>query len=147
MATDRPRFTVSLGDELYEQVEAFRIKNRYSTRSKAVEALIDSAIADLIASGKMSETPPPPTDTLTADIERFARTLTGEQVEMLVSILTRAAGTVRGARDTPRNVHDMSADEIRAEVDRQLAEEAADREKGTGTPSTGSLSASGEDCG
>lgn len=46
----------------------------------------------------------------------------------------------------PKNIHDMTPDEIRAEVDRQLAEEAADREKGTGESSTGFPNVPGADC-
>ena len=46
----------------------------------------------------------------------------------------------------PRNVHDWTPDEMRAELDRQLADEEADREKGTSEPSTGSPKESGADC-
>lgn len=46
----------------------------------------------------------------------------------------------------PRNVHDWTPDEIRAEVDRQLDDEQRDREKGISEPSTGSPNVSGEGC-
>ena len=50
------------------------------------------------------------------------------------------------APQEPKNVHDWTDDEIREEMERQLAEEKADREKGTGESSTGSPNESGVDC-
>lgn len=44
MATDRPRFSVSLDDETFERVNRFQIEGAYTTRSKAVEALIINAL-------------------------------------------------------------------------------------------------------
>ncbi len=46
----------------------------------------------------------------------------------------------------PKNVHDYTPDEMRTELDRQLAAEEADHEKGTSEPSTGSSNVSGADC-
>ena len=43
----------------------------------------------------------------------------------------------------PKNVHDWTDAEMREEFERQLAAEAADREKGTGEESTGSPNVSG----
>ncbi len=47
MATERPRFSVSLDDDTFERVERFRLDNRYTTRSKAVEALIRDGLKKL----------------------------------------------------------------------------------------------------
>ena len=47
MATDRPRYTVSLDQELFEEVENFRFENRYPTRSKATVELIRMGIEAL----------------------------------------------------------------------------------------------------
>lgn len=44
MATDRPRFTVSLDDETFNRVKRFQADGAYSTRSKAIEALIVNAL-------------------------------------------------------------------------------------------------------
>lgn len=44
MATDRPRFSISLDDETFERVNRFQIEGAYTTRSKAVEALILNAL-------------------------------------------------------------------------------------------------------
>ena len=35
MATDRPRYTVSVDNELFQQIEDFRFERRFQTRSEA----------------------------------------------------------------------------------------------------------------
>ena len=40
MATDRPRYTVSVDSELFQRIEDFRFKNRFQTRSEATVELI-----------------------------------------------------------------------------------------------------------
>ncbi|MGE9959133.1 ribbon-helix-helix domain-containing protein [Cloacibacillus porcorum] len=40
MATDRPRYTVSVDDELFKEIEDFRFKNRFATRSEATVELL-----------------------------------------------------------------------------------------------------------
>ena len=40
MATDRPRFSISLDDDTFDRVEQYQADGNYSTRSKAVESLI-----------------------------------------------------------------------------------------------------------
>lgn len=40
MATDRPRFSISLDDDTFDRVEQYQADGNFSTRSKAVEALI-----------------------------------------------------------------------------------------------------------
>ena len=40
MATTRPRYTVSVDDELFKEIEDFRFKNRYATRSEATVELL-----------------------------------------------------------------------------------------------------------
>ena len=40
MSTDRPRYTVSVDDELFEKLEDFRYANRYPTRAAASAALL-----------------------------------------------------------------------------------------------------------
>ena len=40
MATNRPRYTVSVDDELFKQIEDFRFEKRFSTRSEATVELI-----------------------------------------------------------------------------------------------------------
>ncbi len=40
MATNKPRYTVSVDNELFQQIEDFRFEHRFQTRSEATVALI-----------------------------------------------------------------------------------------------------------
>lgn len=40
MATDKPRYTVSVDIELFQQIEDFRFEHRFQTRSEATVELI-----------------------------------------------------------------------------------------------------------
>lgn len=40
MATDKPRYTVSVDKELFQQIEDFRFEHRFPTRSEATVELI-----------------------------------------------------------------------------------------------------------
>lgn len=40
MSTDKPRYTVSVDNELFQQIEDFRFTRRYQTRSEATVELI-----------------------------------------------------------------------------------------------------------
>ncbi|MGI5966479.1 MAG: hypothetical protein ACOX65_06030 [Anaerotruncus rubiinfantis] len=40
MATEKPRFTISVDEALFEQIEDFRFSNRYQTRAEATAELI-----------------------------------------------------------------------------------------------------------
>jgi metal-responsive CopG/Arc/MetJ family transcriptional regulator len=40
MATDKPRYSVSVEPEMFQQIEDFRFENRYQTRSEATVELI-----------------------------------------------------------------------------------------------------------
>ena len=61
MATDRPRYTVSVDNELFQQIEDFRFSQRYQTRSEATVELIRLGLEALkkdTASEKPSPIPP-----------------------------------------------------------------------------------------
>ena len=47
MATDKPRYTVSVDNELFQQIEDFRFANRYQTRSEATVELIRRGLETL----------------------------------------------------------------------------------------------------
>ena len=47
MATAKPRYTVSVTNEMFEAIEDFRFKNRYQTRSEATAALIKLGLEQL----------------------------------------------------------------------------------------------------
>ena len=40
MATENPRFTISVNQDLFRQIEDFRFENRFQTRSEATAELI-----------------------------------------------------------------------------------------------------------
>lgn len=40
MATNKPRYTVSVDDKMFEEIEDFRFKRRFQTRSEATAELI-----------------------------------------------------------------------------------------------------------
>lgn len=40
MATERPRYTVSVDNEMFQQIEDFRFEKRFNTRSEATVELI-----------------------------------------------------------------------------------------------------------
>mgnify|MGYP000973822286 CR=1 FL=1 len=40
MATDKPRYTVSVDDEMFKEIEDFRFEYRFQTRSEATAELI-----------------------------------------------------------------------------------------------------------
>ena len=48
MSTDRPRYTVSVDDELLKQIEDYQFERRYKTRSSATVELIRLGIQQLM---------------------------------------------------------------------------------------------------
>lgn len=56
MATDRPRYTVSVDRELFQEIENFRFEKRFQTRSEATVALIRLGLESL----KKAERSTPP---------------------------------------------------------------------------------------
>lgn len=47
MATDKPRYTVSVDKELFQEIEDFRFEHRYQTRSEATVELIRLGLESL----------------------------------------------------------------------------------------------------
>ncbi len=47
MATARPRYTVSVNNEMFKEIENFRFENRYQTRSEATVVLIQRGLESL----------------------------------------------------------------------------------------------------
>lgn len=47
MATNKPRYTVSVDTELFQKIEDFRFKNRFQTRSEATVELIRLGLEQL----------------------------------------------------------------------------------------------------
>ena len=60
MATDRPRYTVSVDAKMFRQIEDFRFEHRFQTRSEATVELIRLGLEALEkerAAQKADETP------------------------------------------------------------------------------------------
>ena len=47
MATDKPRYTVSVDNVLFQRIEDFRFENRFQTRSEATVELIRLGLESL----------------------------------------------------------------------------------------------------
>lgn len=47
MATDKPRFSLTMDDSLLEMVENYQIKHGYSTKSRAIQALVKAGLDDM----------------------------------------------------------------------------------------------------
>ena len=54
MATDKPRYTISVDDELFQKIEDFRFSHRYQTRSEATAELIRLGLQSLPESKEKS---------------------------------------------------------------------------------------------
>ena len=49
MPTDKPRFTITMDEELYRKIEDFKFQYRYKNQTQAVLALIDLGIESIQA--------------------------------------------------------------------------------------------------
>lgn len=60
MATDRPRYTVSVDAKMFQQIEDFRFEHRFQTRSEATVELIRLGLEALEKeqAAKRQEEPP-----------------------------------------------------------------------------------------
>lgn len=47
MATEKPRFTITLDDDLYKEVLDYKKDNGISTQSKAIQRLVRLAVSDV----------------------------------------------------------------------------------------------------
>ena len=47
MATNKPRYTVSVDDNMFDEIENFRFENRFQTRSEATVELIRLGLEQL----------------------------------------------------------------------------------------------------
>ena len=60
MATARPRYTVSVDNELFQEIEDFRFEHRFQTRSEATVELIRLGLDSLKKEQRTSENLPTP---------------------------------------------------------------------------------------
>ena len=55
MATDKPHYTVSVDNELFQQIEDFRFEHRFQTRSEATVELIRLGLEHLKQEGGLKK--------------------------------------------------------------------------------------------
>lgn len=71
MSTDRPRYTVSVDDELLKQIEDYQFEHRYKTRSSATVELIRLGIQQLMQEQPEITQTPTPALSLTDDEQQL----------------------------------------------------------------------------
>lgn len=71
MSTDRPRYTVSVDDELLKQIEDYQFEHRYKTRSSATVELIRLGIQQLMQEQPQIAQNTAPTPALSADEQQL----------------------------------------------------------------------------
>ena len=47
MATDKPRYSITVDEELFKEIEDFRFNNRFATRNQATIELIKKGLESL----------------------------------------------------------------------------------------------------
>ena len=55
MATEKPRYSITVDNDLFEQIEDFRFSNRFQTRNQATVELIRRGLEDLRKEKEASE--------------------------------------------------------------------------------------------
>lgn len=71
MSTDRPRYTVSVDDELLKQIEDYQFEHRYKTRSSATVELIRLGIQQLMQEQPQIAQNTAPAPALSADEQQL----------------------------------------------------------------------------
>ena len=62
MPTNKPRFTVTMSDEMLQQIDDFKFANRYKTQNQAVIALVRRGIEELERQDADKKNAPPSPD-------------------------------------------------------------------------------------
>ena len=71
MATDKPRFTITLSDALYDDVTRYKDSRNISTQSKAIQNLVAAAIKVLAEETQAGKGPEPQTSDETAIVQGY----------------------------------------------------------------------------
>lgn len=67
MATNKPRYTVSVDDDLFKKIEDFRFEHRFQTRSEATVELIRLGLEALYKEQEETPTNKPTQETTETD--------------------------------------------------------------------------------
>lgn len=65
MATTKPRFSITVSDEIYEEINTYQHEHRLSTQTKAITALIEKGIEALQRGEDLPVSAPAPASDLT----------------------------------------------------------------------------------
>lgn len=84
MPTNKPRFTVTMSDEMLQQIDDFKFANRYKTQNQAVIALVRRGIEELERQDAAKKNAPPSPDVSKLEERK------PDRVEQLQSALVRA---------------------------------------------------------
>ena len=58
MATDKPRFSITLDESLLKRVDSYQIKHSFSTKSRAIQSLLEIGLNDMVNSGELKKETP-----------------------------------------------------------------------------------------
>ena len=81
MPTEKPRFTITVSEDMLKQIDDFKFANRFKTQNQAVIALVAKGIEELErrSGEQMKKTPgfdaAKPEDEVNSKIQLFAQTL------------------------------------------------------------------------
>ena len=59
MGTNRPRFSVTMSEEMYQQINDFWHNNKFPTQTKAITKILELGIAALDQAGEEAKKEPP----------------------------------------------------------------------------------------
>lgn len=98
MATDKPRFSLTLDERTMSQVLAYQQKHGLSTKSRAIQALVQSGLEDY---KEKSPGPIEPRDEKDVEFMRLFSQLSEEQRRFLVAVMKVLIEQSQGPRPGP----------------------------------------------
>lgn len=84
MATDKPRFSLTLDEKTMDRVLEYQKQHGLSTKSRAIQALVESGLQDYIETSPDLEGPRDEKETLFMDL--FGR-LTDDHKKFLIAVM------------------------------------------------------------
>ena len=58
MATDKPRFSITLDEPLLKRIDAYQLEHSFSTKSRAIQSLLEIGLNDMVSSGELKKESP-----------------------------------------------------------------------------------------
>ena len=58
MATDKPRFSITLDEPLLKRIDAYQLKHSFSTKSRAIQSLLEIGLNDMVGSVELKKESP-----------------------------------------------------------------------------------------